>query len=151
MLAEAMCKLEGFRYAPSKELFWLHGQSTEQDYIYVTTQNLTHEQLQAISNDVGPDRSLLVCCSAWKAEVSAFPNLTVKKIPATVLSRCEWGRDDYSLNVQNVMGEDVEPEPEPEPEPTEGKPPKKRRRKGKVANVQELLPLFQDRKDGGDK
>lgn len=29
----------------------------------------------------------------------SFPNLTVKKIPQAVLARCEWGRDDYSLNV----------------------------------------------------
>lgn len=29
-------------------------------------------------------------------------NLTIKKIPKTVLSRCEWGRDDYSLEVANL-------------------------------------------------
>jgi len=37
MLAEAVCKLEGFAYAPSDEVYWQHGQSTETDYIYVTT------------------------------------------------------------------------------------------------------------------
>jgi len=148
MLAEAMCKLEGFKYAPSQEVFWMHGQSTEQDFIYVTTQTLTHEQLQAISNEVGAERTLLVCCSAFKAKVSALPNLTVKKIPSTVLSRCEWSRDDYSLNVQNVMGE--EEEPEEEPEPTDSPPGKMRRRKGKVANVQELLPFLKD-DEGGDQ
>jgi len=31
-----------------------------------------------------------------------FPNLTVKKIPKQVLSRCEWGHDDYSLKVENL-------------------------------------------------
>jgi len=40
MLAEAMCKLEGFVYAPSDEYYWQHGQSTESDFIYVTTQTL---------------------------------------------------------------------------------------------------------------
>jgi hypothetical protein len=30
------------------------------------------------------------------------PNLTVKKIPKHVLSCCEWGHDDYSLNVENL-------------------------------------------------
>jgi adenine-specific DNA-methyltransferase len=29
-------------------------------------------------------------------------NLAVKKIPKQVLSRCEWGHDDYSLNVENL-------------------------------------------------
>jgi adenine-specific DNA-methyltransferase len=32
----------------------------------------------------------------------AYPNLTVKKIPKQVLSRCEWGHDDYSLQVENL-------------------------------------------------
>jgi len=27
----------------------------------------------------------------------------VKKIPKQVLSRCEWGRDDYSLRVENLL------------------------------------------------
>jgi adenine-specific DNA-methyltransferase len=31
-----------------------------------------------------------------------YPNLTVKKIPKVVLGRCEWGKDDYSLKVENL-------------------------------------------------
>lgn len=30
MLAEALCKLEGFTYAPSDAVYWQHGHSTEQ-------------------------------------------------------------------------------------------------------------------------
>ena len=29
-------------------------------------------------------------------------NFTIKKIPKAVLSRCEWGKDDYSLKVENL-------------------------------------------------
>jgi adenine-specific DNA-methyltransferase len=29
-------------------------------------------------------------------------NLTLKKIPKMVKDRCEWGHDDYSLNVANL-------------------------------------------------
>ena len=47
MLAEALCKLEGFTYAPSDAVYWQHGHSTERDFIYVTTASLTHEQLAA--------------------------------------------------------------------------------------------------------
>src|SRR5262249_39088439 len=36
MLAEALCKLEGFIYAPSDSVYWQHGHSTERDFIYVT-------------------------------------------------------------------------------------------------------------------
>jgi adenine-specific DNA-methyltransferase len=102
MLAEAMCKHEGFTYAPSDSVYWQHGQSTERDFIYVTTQTLSREQLAALSEEVGPDRSLLVCCSAFRANPDEFPNLTVRKVPQAVLNRCEWGRDDYSLAVAEL-------------------------------------------------
>ena len=88
MLAEALCKLEGFTYAPGDSLYWQHGHSTEPDYIYVTTAHLSHEQLQALSDEVGPERSLLVLCTAFRGR-GDYPNLTVKKIPKQVLSRCE--------------------------------------------------------------
>jgi adenine-specific DNA-methyltransferase len=103
MLAEAMCKLEGFTYAPSDTAYWQHGHSTETDFIYITTQTLTREQLQKLSDEVGESRSLLVMCGAFRVKnLDEFPNLTVKKIPKAVLNRCEWGKDDYSLEIQNL-------------------------------------------------
>ena len=102
MLAEAVCKLEGFVYAPSETVYWQQGHSTERDYIYVTTQILSPEQLQQLSEEVGGERSLLVLCSAFRGPADRYPNLTVKKIPKQVLERCEWGHDDYSLKVENL-------------------------------------------------
>jgi adenine-specific DNA-methyltransferase len=102
MLAAAVCKLEGFNYAPNADHYWQHGHSTESDFIYVTTQTLNADQLQALSDDVGEGRSLLVCCAAYRGDVDRFRNLTLKKIPKMVLTKCEWGHDDYSLNVQNL-------------------------------------------------
>lgn len=116
MLAEALAKLEGFTYMPSENLWWQHGYSSENDFIYVTTQSLSIEQLQVLSDEVGAGRSLLICCSAWRgitAEQAAerFPNLSLKKIPKMILKRCEWGHDDYSLNVANLPMAEEEPEP----------------------------------------
>lgn len=102
MLAEALCKIEGFTYAPSDAVYWQHGHSTERDFIYVTTQTLGGEQLQQLSEEVGSERSLLVLCSAFRGSADRWPNLTVKKIPNHIRSRCEWGHDDYSLNVENL-------------------------------------------------
>jgi adenine-specific DNA-methyltransferase len=102
MLAEAVCKLEGFVYAPSDTIYWQHGHSTERDFLYVTTAHLSHEQLQQLSDEVGESRSLLVVCSAFRGKKDGYPNLTVKKIPAAVLGRCEWAKDDYSLKVENL-------------------------------------------------
>lgn len=112
MLAEAMCKLEGFTYAPSETVYWQHGHSTERDFLYVTTQTLSQEQLQALSDEVGNDRSLLVLCFAFRGSADAFPNLTIKKMPNHVLGRCEWDHDDYSLKVENLPSA---PEPKPAP------------------------------------
>jgi adenine-specific DNA-methyltransferase len=106
-LSEALCKLEAFSYAPSETRWWQHGHSSERDFIVVTTQNLSAEQLQALADEVGEEQSLLVCCAAYHGVTAAkaaerWPNLTLKKIPKMVLSRCEWGHDDYSLNVANL-------------------------------------------------
>jgi adenine-specific DNA-methyltransferase len=162
MLAEAMCKLEGFRYAPDPDVFWIHGQSTETDLIYVTTQNLSQEQLQFISDQVGDERTLLICCSAFRAKPYKFANLTLKKIPQAVLHRCEWCRDDYSLNVNAL--------PDPEPEPDAGnedsavaiastddtaavetpRPATKRGRPRRRGATMQELPLFATLDQGGD-
>jgi len=110
MLAEAICKLEGFTYAPSEEVYWQHGHSTENDFIYVTTQTLTREQFQRLSDEVGEGRSLLVMCGAFRVKnLDDFPNLTVKKIPKAVMSRCEWGKDDYSLEIENLRLREMVP------------------------------------------
>jgi adenine-specific DNA-methyltransferase len=108
MLAEAMCKMEGFIYAPSPDRWWQHGHSTERDFIYVTTQKLTQQQLHALSEEVGTERSLLVSCTAFRGAADQFQNLNLKKIPKAVMDRCEWGRDDYSLSITNLPPAAVE-------------------------------------------
>ncbi len=133
-LAEALAKLEGFTYAPSETRWWQHCHSSERDFLFVTTQNLSADQLQALSDEVGGEQSLLVCCSVFWGVTTAqpsqrWPNLTLKKIPKMVLARCEWGHDDYSLNVAVLPmfdGPMAEPEPPaskggPSPQPTPGR------------------------------
>lgn len=116
MLAEAMCKHFNFTYAPSTEHFWMHGHSSETSFIYVTTNSLTGEQLRALSEEVGENRSLLICCKAFEEQgARAFTNLTIRKIPGAVLDRCEWGKDDYSLKIESLpmmQEEDDDDQPE---------------------------------------
>jgi adenine-specific DNA-methyltransferase len=103
MLAEAVCKLEGYVYAPSQDEYFIHGHATEKAFIYVTTNFMRKKNLAAISERLGEGRHLLICCKAFdKAAVVEFENLTVRKIPDAVLNKCEWGHDDYSLNVANL-------------------------------------------------
>ncbi|ELI7925116.1 site-specific DNA-methyltransferase, partial [Yersinia enterocolitica] len=105
MLAEAVCKHMGFTYAPSQTQFWNHGYSTETDHIYITTGSLAYDQLKRISDEVGSDRTLLICCKAFMTEGAELPNLTLKKIPKVILNKCEWDHDDYSFTL-NVLPEE---------------------------------------------
>ena len=107
MMSEALCKQHGYTYAPSETVFWQQGYATERSFLYATTQNLSFEQLQALAEEVGEHRSLLIIAAAWRGisgeEASRrWPNLTLKKIPNSILHLCEWGKDDYSLNVANL-------------------------------------------------
>lgn len=133
MLAEAICKLEGFIYAPSETEYWQHGHSTENDFIYVTTQTLAREQLQKLSDEVGESRSLLVMCGAFRIKnLDEFANLTVKKIPKTVLTRCEWDHDDYSLEIRNLPMKTPEEMVAPEMSASAKKPRSKNERRASV-------------------
>jgi len=120
MLAQALCKLEGFAYAPSPDVWWQQGHSSERDFLYVTTQTLGAEELAALGEEVGANRSLLVLCSAFRGNPDHWPNLTVRKIPNHIRARCEWGHDDYSLNVANLPMTEPEPVPSPRPKSQPG-------------------------------
>ncbi len=102
MLAEALCKLEGFTFSPSETVFWQQGYSSETDFIYSTTTSLSHDQLQQLDEEVGSQRTLLVLCTSFRGHVGGYSNLTVRKIPRHVLDRCDWAHDDYSLDVKNL-------------------------------------------------
>jgi adenine-specific DNA-methyltransferase len=119
MLAAAMSKQEGFNYQPDEHIYWKQGRSSEHDYICVTTQFLTVEVLESIHDEMQPGESLLVCCKAFQKECKhKYPNITLKKIPQMLLGRCEFGKDDYSLNIVNMPIEEKEIELEEEFEQT---------------------------------
>jgi adenine-specific DNA-methyltransferase len=44
----------------------------------------------------------LVMCGAFRCEAGRFANLTLKKLPKAILDKCQFGQDDYSLNVANL-------------------------------------------------
>ncbi|MBL0316349.1 MAG: site-specific DNA-methyltransferase [Flavobacteriales bacterium] len=103
LLAAAMAKHEGFKYEPHESLYWKQGQSSERDFIYTTTQFITLEVLDSIHEEMRPDESLLICCKAFsKGCKDRYPNIQIKKIPHMLLGRCEFGKDDYSLNIVNL-------------------------------------------------
>ena len=62
-------------------------------------------------------------CAAFRVKnLDAFANLTVKKIPRAVLSSCEWGKDDYSLEIRSLPMKPAEEEAEARESPSGKKP-----------------------------
>jgi adenine-specific DNA-methyltransferase len=103
MLAAAMAKHESFRYCPDEVYYWKQGQSSEKDFIFTTTAHLTPEHLDRIHEEMQPDDGLLICCkSHFEGADSKYSNITVKKIPSMLLGKCEFDRDDYSLNIVDM-------------------------------------------------
>lgn len=103
MLAAAMAKHQGFTFSPDTERYWKQGYSSEHDFIFTTTQLITAEMLETIHEQLGEDESLLICCTKFQPECrNKFPNITIKKIPKVLLNTCEFGHDDYSLNIVSV-------------------------------------------------
>lgn len=113
MLAAAMAKQEGYTYHPDQEVYWKQGFGSETDFIYTTTQFMTVEALSAIHDTMAEEETLLICCTAFQKECKqAFSNITIKKIPQMLFRRCEFGKDDYSLNIIELP--EVEDEEETE-------------------------------------
>ena len=109
MLAAAMAKHEGYDYAPSEQLFWKQGQSTEQDFIFTTTQFVTVQLLDKIQEQMQENESLLICCKSFQEACDGkYANINIKKIPVMLLGRCEFGRDDYSLNIITMPVDEAE-------------------------------------------
>lgn len=118
-LAAAVCLHEGFRYAPQAGRYWQHGQSTEKDFLFVTTQFVTQSLLDDLLATLATDESLLLCCTHFQEGLHTGGRITLRKIPVMLLGRCEFGRDDYSLHIVAVPREDTEEE---EPLSVEKKP-----------------------------
>lgn len=111
MLAAAMAKHEGFKYSPDAEVYWKHGKSSEKDYIFTTTAFVQAAFIDRIHEEMAKDEHLLICCKKFSTACKGrYPNIEIKKIPAMLLGRCEFGRDDYSLNIVNMPHDPDEPD-----------------------------------------
>jgi adenine-specific DNA-methyltransferase len=108
-LAAAMAKHEGFHFMPDETYYWKQGESTEKDFIFTTTNFVSVEFIDMIHSEMKEDESLLICCTSFSKAADKYPNITIKKIPKMLLGRCEFGKEDYSLNIVNLPPENDEP------------------------------------------
>lgn len=107
MLAEAMCKILDYHYQPDPSVYWKQGYSSEKSFIFTTTASLQETSLDKMAEEIG-DNNLLICCSAFSGNPKAHSNISVKKIPAAILKKCEWGMEGYPLNLSNYTPDDPE-------------------------------------------
>jgi adenine-specific DNA-methyltransferase len=90
MLIRAICKIEGFRYRNEGRL---HGVSSENRFLHVTTQLLTQAYLDSLVSDVRLEQSLLVYCTRRSRNLVVPDNVEVKKIPRDLLDKCDYAEE----------------------------------------------------------
>ncbi len=100
MLAAGVALHEGFTYQPDSTLFWKQAVGNESSYLFVTTRHLTAEYLDSIKSTMEEGEYLIIACRSFDAGLDkVYDNITIKKIPQMLLSRCEFGKTDYNLNI----------------------------------------------------
>ncbi|MBO4309338.1 MAG: site-specific DNA-methyltransferase [Clostridia bacterium] len=100
MLAAAMALHEGFTYQPDGNLFWKQSVGNEKSYLFVTTRHLNSTFLDSIRDTMEEGEYLIIACRSYDAGLEkAYSNITIKKIPQMLLDRCEFGKENYNLNI----------------------------------------------------
>lgn len=116
MLASAVALHEGFNFEPDSEIFWKQSKGNEASFLFVTTRHLNLAYLDSIKSTMEEGEYLIIACKSFEAGLDKlYPNITIKKIPQMLLARCEFGKDNYNLNIVNPpVYEDEEEENEDE-------------------------------------
>ena len=100
MLAAAVALHEGFAYHPDSNVFWKQSKGNENSYLFVTTRHLTAAYLDSIQSTMEENEYVVIACRSFDSGLDkAYEHITLKKIPQMLLSRCEFGKADYNLNI----------------------------------------------------
>lgn len=111
MLASAVALHEGFTYEPDEHIFWKQSKGNESSYLFVTTRHLNAAYLDSINSTMKDGEYLVIACKSFENGLDKlYPKITIKKIPQMLLSRCEFDKDNYNLNIVNPPVYDDEEE-----------------------------------------
>ncbi len=104
MVAEAVAKIEGYRYNPTPSVFWQQAEGLDKSYLYVTKIFISRQWLDQLVEQIPTDISLLICCPAYTEGCEkAYKHIKLKKIPQAFQDAYDFDKNDYSLKVENVM------------------------------------------------
>lgn len=87
MVCEAICKIEGFTYAPSGEF---QGYSSENRFIHITEEFVNTKYVMSVMKSLDERQSLLIYCKKNQADMMLPENVEVKKIPKDLLDKCNF-------------------------------------------------------------
>jgi len=90
MLIQAICKIENFH---SRNDGRLHGVSSENRFLHVTTNLITQAYLDSLTEDIGLDQSLLIYCTRRRSNLEAPESIEIKLIPRDLLAKCDFRED----------------------------------------------------------
>ncbi len=100
MLAATVALHEGFTYQPDDSLFWKQSKGNEDSFLYVTTKHITGAYIDSIRDTMMDHEYLIIACRSYDRGIEkTYKNITIKKIPQMLLSKCEFGRENYNLNI----------------------------------------------------
>lgn len=87
MVCKAICKIEGFKYAPYGEF---QGVSSEHRYIHITDEYVNSKYVMSIMNNLQKNQSLIIYCKRNQANMVLPENVEIKKIPNDLLNKCSF-------------------------------------------------------------
>lgn len=87
MVCEAICKIEGFTYAPSGRM---HGYSSENRFIHVTEEFVNAEYVKSIGATLGEGQSVLIYGSKVQSDMRLPDNVEVKRIQTDLPKKCSF-------------------------------------------------------------
>lgn len=102
MLASAIALHEGYTYKPDRSCYFKQAYNSEHSYLYVTTRHVNKDMVNTILNQLQDNEHLLIVCKSFEGNAAEDTKaITIKKIPQSLLDNCEFGKDDYKLNIVN--------------------------------------------------
>lgn len=101
MLAAAVAKHEGYFYNPDSSVFWKQSNNKGNSYLFVTTNHVDSRIVETIKADMKEDEFVLIVCKSFDSNCNGYKNIAIKKIPQSLLKNCEFGVDNYNLNIIN--------------------------------------------------
>ena len=100
MLASTIALHEGYVFNPDSASYWKQSKNGENAFLYVTTQHITKQHVLSMLEELNSESSLLIVCKSFDSELNVgLRNITIKKIPSSILKNCEFDADDYNLNI----------------------------------------------------